>query len=48
MTNDEETSELLPCPFCGGEAVTGTRQDDEYFVKCFNENCGGELGARGS
>lgn len=37
--------DLLPCPFCGGEArlVTGTRRDGEYvencaFVRC--ERCG--------
>jgi len=41
---------LLPCPFCGEEAVVGYFSDDErlnkreaYYVGCSNDHCGCEL-----
>ena len=33
-------TELKPCPFCGGVAVT--RYDDDgvwFYIECGNENC---------
>jgi Lar family restriction alleviation protein len=31
MTKDKETPELLPCPFCGGEAAKGINLDRPDF-----------------
>ncbi len=31
--------ELLPCPFCGGEAEIVNPHDDMYIVGCSNEDC---------
>ena len=45
MSNETEATELLPCPFCGGEPYTRTTQDGElcthnivdwHFVGCSN------------
>lgn len=43
MNEREKVAELLPCPFCGGEASHSTRQDeslwshnivDWHYIKC--------------
>ena len=39
-----ETVNLLPCPFCGGEAYMNAYHDQEertmkYYVTCFNSDC---------
>ena len=33
------TTELLPCPFCGGEAAWFSYANGEYDVKCRNAMC---------
>lgn len=36
---DNQTAELLPCPFCGGEAQMGVNKEStvrEYFIGCMN------------
>ena len=33
------TSELKPCPFCGGEALIGETLDDTWFGMCGLDNC---------
>jgi len=32
-------SELLPCPFCGDSAFSGTTLDGDHYVMCRSENC---------
>ena len=36
-------TELLPCPFCGGDAFTGETLTSLYVVLC--RGCGAETGA---
>ena len=39
-------AELLPCPFCGGEAHIGIDQDGEMYKEWFTaycDNCGAEI-----
>lgn len=41
-------TELLPCPFCGGEAYVYyfAYYDSEYTVMCSNPNCRASVSAR--
>lgn len=32
-------AELLPCPFCGGEAVIIHMSENHWVVACENEDC---------
>lgn len=38
FSEEDKVSQLLPCPFCFGEAeiITGS---DEYFIACMNDSC---------
>ena len=36
---DNRTTELLPCPFCGGEARLICSAPDWYFPACMNREC---------
>lgn len=38
-------SELLPCPFCGGEANTVLRNADDWHVEC--HDCAAKSGTYG-
>lgn len=31
---------LLPCPFCGAEAMMGETEGDDRIVFCYNDKCG--------
>ncbi len=34
------TPEILPCPWCGGEAIHPCDEDAEYhYVRCDNDDC---------
>lgn len=36
---DNRTTELLPCPFCGGEAELWHNKTWDYVVRCTNKGC---------
>lgn len=41
MTTNHERLAMLPCPFCGGEAVSESHDDNGWYVGCIDyDNCG--------
>lgn len=32
---------LEPCPFCGADAFTGATFEDDFYVMCCEDQCGG-------
>jgi Lar family restriction alleviation protein len=49
MTDDAKKVSLLPCPFCGGEAVAviGLRQHKGHGVRCGVAKCYASIGCHG-
>lgn len=35
----KEMVELLPCPFCGGEALLGETLDNAWYAQCAQDDC---------
>ena len=44
LLNNVREKELLPCPFCGGKAISGLTLDDMGYVVCASNDCWGMAG----